>query len=90
LAAVPQGLKPVSICDAYAALKRRSSTVGRLFGTTKVVPFPVMPSRKHRQGGRKINDKIKINVKSSGQECPLHTCNVKGKRAGAPAPHMTS
>src|SRR5712691_1342665 len=28
--------------------------------------------------------------KASGQECPLHTGNVKGKRASRPLPHMTS
>jgi len=60
------------------------------------VPFPVKPFPEHRQAGRKINDKgktkgkgkVKSKVKGSGQECLLHTGNVKSSGRGCPL-HVT-
>jgi hypothetical protein len=58
------------IYASYAALKRRSSTgaawVGARFWRAEV--------------RIKTEIKIKINVKSSGQECPLHTSNLDWPR----------
>jgi hypothetical protein len=71
------------------ALERRCSAVGAAFGTTGSRALPGLLLHGGTGGWRRVESKVKINVKGSGQECPLHTSKskIKGGAVGARGSH---
>jgi len=63
--------------DAYAALKRRSSTV-------VLAVVALLQNQGEGESRSKVKSRVKgkNKVKGSGQECPLHTSREAGSSPG--------